>query len=566
MMTKKRLRKLTAISTAILMLLTICSQATSAAASPAATDPLEPYPETIVIHAGRAVASDFKFYGDESIDSNAWTEAYKEKLNIEIDNMWVVDPSQAATKMNSAIASGSYPDVFTVNPTDYAKYAASGVIADVTDLYATGLSENGKLAVNADDGYSLDAISIGGRLYGIPIVDNPLDSVNVLFIRQDWLDKVGLSVPKTIDEFIKVAEAFVTQDPDGNGKNDTYALALDGKNICSGWGGLEPFFEMYGAYPLAMSYATNFSLVEDNQGGLRWGGDTQAMQEALTTLQMFYKNRWIAQDFGTHDDPKAIQEFGNGKCGMFFAPMWGAWSAAETLFANYPDAVVVASPLPGKEGYGKAFYVSSLSAVAVVNSKCATPDALFKIFCFGKELVAYQKDQAIFDRFNGDAQNFTGSRMSITDPLRPLKNLDNFYKISEAVKTGDTSNLDSEQMNNYSIIKKQYLDSPVPTRENISDFAAGYGLWSVFANPDGGYAAVVKAKDANAFQPAGYAPAPTERMAAVGSTLTDLIATNIIKIVYGENDPAYWDTVVKNWHELGGNTVLEDANAWFKAK
>ena len=527
--------------------------------------PLEPYAEPVTIRVGRSFATDFKFFGDETVDENEWTKAYKEMLNIEVENMWVVDPSQAATKMSSAIASGDYPDIFTVNPTDYAKYAASGVIADVTDLYDDYLSENGRAAVEADNGYSLDAMTINGRLYGIPIVDNPLDSLNQLWIRKDWLDKLELEVPKTIDDVLKVAEAFATKDPDGNGKNDTYAFAFDGKNICSGWGGIEPFFEMYGAYPLAMNYAANFSLVEDG-GALRWGGEADGMKESLAVLQQFYNDGWIAPDFGTHDDSAAIREFGNGKAGMFFAPMWGAWSAAETLFVNEPDAEVVATMLPGRDGPGKAFYVSSLSVIAVVSTKCKNPDALFKVFNLGKELVAYQEDQETFDRFNGDTMNYTGSRLSITDPLKPIKNLDNHYKITEAMKTGDVSKLDSEQMNNYTVIQEQYIKSDGPTIENIANWAAGYGLWATFANPDGGYAAIADAIEADAFEYAGYAPAATDRMAAAGSTLTDLIATSIIKIIYGEEEAAYWDTVVQDWHTLGGDIVLEDANAWYKSK
>lgn len=576
---KSTLSKFLALSISALIAVSVftsCGQAGSSISSGNASSatsvssvfndgPLEPYADPVTIRVGRSFAHNHVFRGEETVDDNMWTSAYKDMLNIEIENMWVVDPSQAATKMSSAIASGDYPDIFTVNATDYAKYAASGVIADVTDLYEKYLSENGKTAVNADNGYSLDAMTIDGKLYGIPIVDNPLDSLNQLWIRKDWLDAVGLDEPETIDDVLEIAKAFVEQDPDGNGQADTYAFAFDGKNICSGWGGIEPFFEMYGAYPMAMNYGANFSLIErDNK--LQWGGETDAMKEALAVLQQFYADGWIAPDFGTHDDPAAIQLFGTGKAGMFFAPMWGAWSAAEPLFGNNPNAEVIAVPLPGRDGYGNAFYVSSLSSIAVVSSKCENPEALFKIFNLGKELVAYNTDQETFDMYNGDQTNYTGTFLSITDPLKPIKNLDNYYNISKAIETGDTSKLDSEQMNNYTLIKSQYMDVGAATPENISTWCNGYGLWSVFANPEGGYAAVVEALENEAFEYAGYAPAATDRMASVSSTLTDLIATSIIKIIYGEEDASYWDTVIQDWHTLGGDIVLEDANAWYQSK
>ena len=44
------------------------------------------------------------------------------------------------------------------------------------------------------------------------------------FYRQDWLTKLNLQVPTTVDEYYNVATAFASQDPDGNGKKDTYAF------------------------------------------------------------------------------------------------------------------------------------------------------------------------------------------------------------------------------------------------------------------------------------------------------------------------------------------------------
>ncbi len=48
--------------------------------------------------------------------------------------------------------------------------------------------------------------------------------INEMWIRQDWLDKLGLEAPRTWDELVQVAEAFVTQDPDGNGEDDTIGI------------------------------------------------------------------------------------------------------------------------------------------------------------------------------------------------------------------------------------------------------------------------------------------------------------------------------------------------------
>ena len=47
-------------------------------------------------------------------------------------------------------------------------------------------------------------------------------------VRADWLEKLGLDVPETLDEFYEVLKAFKERDPDGNGIDDTYGLSTAG--------------------------------------------------------------------------------------------------------------------------------------------------------------------------------------------------------------------------------------------------------------------------------------------------------------------------------------------------
>jgi len=69
-----------------------------------------------------------------------------------------------------------------------------------------------------------------------------------ILIRKDWLDNLGLSIPKTIDDFYNVMEAFTYNDPDGNGKNDTYGYGafIETKNLEEGLG--TRFSPILGAY------------------------------------------------------------------------------------------------------------------------------------------------------------------------------------------------------------------------------------------------------------------------------------------------------------------------------
>lgn len=65
--------------------------------------------------------------------------------------------------------------------------------------------------------------TINGKMYVLQEKAG-LNKRQGLFIRKDWLDKLHLQAPKTLDDFYNVAKAFTLNDPDGNGKNDIYGF------------------------------------------------------------------------------------------------------------------------------------------------------------------------------------------------------------------------------------------------------------------------------------------------------------------------------------------------------
>ena len=60
---------------------------------------------------------------------------------------------------------------------------------------------------------------IDGKIYYIPCIGDGDVSMG-WFIREDWLDNLGLEMPKNVDEYYNVLKAFKTQDPNGNGIDD----------------------------------------------------------------------------------------------------------------------------------------------------------------------------------------------------------------------------------------------------------------------------------------------------------------------------------------------------------
>ncbi|MFQ9394467.1 MAG: hypothetical protein ACLR2E_10875 [Lachnospiraceae bacterium] len=75
--------------------------------------------------------------------------------------------------------------------------------------------------------------------------------------------------------------------------------------------------------------------------------------------------------------------------------------------------------------------------------------------------------------------------------LAPLKNYDNFQKESAALQTGDTSELNMEQMSDYTNMKA-FVDAKEAGTLDAEDAAqnSGAALYTVFGDPNGGYAAL----------------------------------------------------------------------------
>ena len=290
-----------------LMASMVLSTVLGAAGTAKADEDLYGFDEPVTIKIGYSWGKDFSWKAGQDSSNNDWVNLYKSH-NIIPDVIYEVDSSQAQTKLSTAIMSGDYPDIISMDATDYVNYAQTGVIADITDLYEKYASDELKEYVGVDDGQSMNAITLDGKIYGLPMMGNGYDEVPVMFIRQDWLDNLGLKMPTTIEELKEVARAFTEDDPDGNGQNDTYGLAVDGVEVLTkSIGTLEGFFECFGLYPGADA----MTFMDDGNGNVVWGGEnSEKAKEALTTLQEMYQNGSITRDFITMDSNSIFEEAG----------------------------------------------------------------------------------------------------------------------------------------------------------------------------------------------------------------------------------------------------------------
>ncbi|NQX67103.1 ABC transporter substrate-binding protein [Paenibacillus alba] len=157
---------------------------------------------------------------------------------------------------------------------------------DLIDKYAPNLTK--LLAAHPD--WKKQISTDEGSIYAFPFLRGD-DKVRVFFgpsIRQDWLDKLGLKMPTTIDEWYTVLKAFKEKDPNGNGKADEIPIYLD-KNL---FATDAPFLGAWGI---------NYSFYQDG-GKVKYGPIQPEYKEFLATMNKWYKEGLLDKDFAAPND------------------------------------------------------------------------------------------------------------------------------------------------------------------------------------------------------------------------------------------------------------------------
>jgi putative aldouronate transport system substrate-binding protein len=159
--------------------------------------------------------------------SNAFTAWYEERTGVHID--WEVVPSQdARNKLNVMLSSGDYPDIimsFNLNAVQQLLYGAQGIFLPLNDY----LDKNGLFTKALFEAYpqAREILTApDGKIYALPQLNDcyQCSMGHKLWIYQPWLDKLGLKMPTTTDEYEQVLQAFKTKDPNGNGQADEIPL------------------------------------------------------------------------------------------------------------------------------------------------------------------------------------------------------------------------------------------------------------------------------------------------------------------------------------------------------
>lgn len=355
----------------------------------------------------------------------------KEKLGINLKIVLLPsDFSDADAKINAAAAANGLPDLFQVNRDTWFRLVEAGLVAPVDDLLPQ-MPERTKS--HYSDPIRNKLVTLDGKLYGLAD-PGALPRTDGLVIRKDWLKKLGLSEPKTLDEFLAVAKAFTEQDPDGNGKQDTYGLGafIESPGFYSM--GLGPRFDfIYGAYGVAGVW---------NLSGERFGLNVRDpnYMKATQFIKSLADQKLIDPDWPTLKKDEFRARWKQGKYGMMIENFAALSTVAnyKDFDTNFPDGefAVLAPPSgpDGKSSTGVSVQSARIFAVSQNAASAGKGPAIaqllewmsgkegYYLVGFGQEGVNYIKDKDGFVSTKGIDPDMAWTSKK-QQPLTQLRNM-----------------------------------------------------------------------------------------------------------------------------------------------
>ena len=336
--------------------------------------------------------------------------------NVEITFEHPAAGTDANEQINLLIASQSLPDIIFWNwksmPGGISKYVEEGIILPINDLetpyYDAVLEQYPECAkfVPLQDGripafYQLDP-------------DPRRTTYSGFCIRQDWLEKLNLSAPTTMDEWHTVLTAFKNEDPNNNGEKDEIPFLDEKGNILKGF---------------TAAYGVLAGLCFDPETGkVVYGPAQPSYREFLSTMSQWYAEGLIDSEFASNDRKMFTAKIQGEIGGAFYASInVGVGNNIAAVRPTNPDFSVVGIPAPKSSG-GVAYMpqndnLMKLGEAGVITSKCKDPQAAAALLDLGyseegRTLLNWGVEGVTYTVENGQ-KKFVDSIMNPGEGLSP---------------------------------------------------------------------------------------------------------------------------------------------------
>ena len=513
----------------------------------ARTTPYGKYPEQLTYTLGKlSGANNSNLPDGETYENNAYTRLLNERLNVQNQDVFEAMDEQYTDSVTMVIAQNDLPDVMIVEDLDELQYLVDNdMIADLTDSYNNCMSDTIKNIYGSYGRDILDVVTFGGKIMAIPET-NISDGPNLIWLRKDWMDALGLSAPRTLSDVEEIIRQFKEKDPGHNGAGNTVGLVCD-TSLCGGCGysseyTLDIIFAAYGAFPKQWIY--------DEDGNVVYGSVQPEAKEALAHIHELYKEGILDQDFLMRTSSNLIELIVVGLCGSFFGPWWAPNNPLMQAVEQNKDAewqpYLIATE---KSGFTSYHTQNPSGKYIVVRKGYEYPEIACKIVSVLFDYLRYndRDNQEIVDYYK---ENVDPTARPFAINVDYNNALQICYGELNHVFAGDKS---ADELNVLEYSYYEACESYLKDAENASaeDWAA--------------YTSRITAckilNDGRTNKVESLYFGETETMVTDWWSLENLESDTYLKIVTGESALDEFDRFVENWYQNGGETITKEVRA-----
>ena len=359
----------------------------------------------------------------------------------------------------------------------------------------------------------------------------------LLWARKDWLDKLGLGMPGTLDELYTVAQAIIKEGLAPIG------LCVAGEAGMVDWqSSLDPFFGAFGVMPTYW--------LKDGAGGLVYGSTLPENKKPLEVLQKWYKDGLIEAEFMTKGAAKAAENISSNNAGLFYSPYWGPeWPILDSQ-RNDPNAVWDFGDVPagpdgrrGRAGFKMAYFgscfrkgVEEAKVEAVINHL----NWIYEMREASPLQDHWQTEGYDYVIENGEAK--TGQ--FDTTVMEPGPGYPTYYYPAMAAdKNAKIEKLLTKDPETLNPVEKWRVSDPTGKAQRAAYKriieTLDYAITDEFVGP------------------------PTKTQTEKAAFLSKLENEAYIQIITGQRKIDEHDNFVKDWKANGGDQLTQEINEWY---
>ena len=438
-------------------------------------------------------------------------------------------------RLNLVMMETELPDVIMEMPmTDVLKYGETGIILPLND-YINNSMPNLRAELDKRPGVEKSLTYGDGNIYYLPMLDETPSGNTPIIVRTDWLEKLDMERPVTIEDWENYWEGVKTTDLNENGQNDEIpftAYEIERlRNFCVAWGVLDDFF------------------TDPTDGGkVHYGPIEDRYRDALIWMNDMWNKGYIDQEIITADFSSHSAKLAQNIVGSFAGPLGGLLAAQNaTMPATVPGFHVAATEPPlgeaGVQIHSSIDLVPRAVVGATITSSCKNVDRVIEWLDYmyspeGQLLVNMGIEGTHYTMENGEPV-FTDYVMNNPDGLSPKQAVGTF---TIAQGTGMPSVLcfcETSQLDDAAVLEAK-ANCIIPFLETSNQ----YVIPGTISFPS---------------------EADAERRAAMADIET-YVDEMVMKFITGRESFDNWDTYVSKVKEMGIDNVIgiyQDAiDAW----